>query len=172
MNRRAGRRRVRKRRTPGENSRMKFGAIAGIMIVIIFLGYLTARLIIGPLIGYNADESPVQTSQGQKEENKEKDDKKAETKEKATKDEKQAKETTAAVPTEGYALQFGAFSTREAAEKLADTLKAQGIRTKIITVDDTFKVISQIVETKEEALTALDEVADKAVSDVFVASFK
>ena len=53
------RRRVKKRRRPGDISRMKFVWIIAIMILAVFLGYLTAKFVIGPLLGYNADESPM-----------------------------------------------------------------------------------------------------------------
>ena len=53
------RRRVKKRRRPGDISRMKFVWIIAIMILAVFLGYLTAKFVIGPLLGYNADESPI-----------------------------------------------------------------------------------------------------------------
>ena len=60
MNRQmAARRRVKKRKTAGQNSRMKFGVFLGIMVLAVIFGYLTARFIVGPMIGYDADESPA-----------------------------------------------------------------------------------------------------------------
>ena len=78
---------------------------------------------------------------------------------------------TAAVPEKGYALQFGAFSTREAAEELSNALKEKGIETEIVEADSVFKVITPVIEEKDDALKALDDVKDKEVTDVFVASF-
>ncbi len=57
------RRRVKKRKRPNENSKMKFTVFLVIMIVAVALGYLTARFVIGPLLGYDADESPIKQSQ-------------------------------------------------------------------------------------------------------------
>ena len=60
MNRQmAARRRVKKRKTAGQNSRMKFGVFLGIMVLAVLCGYLSARFIVGPMIGYDADESPA-----------------------------------------------------------------------------------------------------------------
>ena len=42
------RRRVKKRKRPNENSKMKFTVFLVIMIVAVALGYLTARFVIGP----------------------------------------------------------------------------------------------------------------------------
>ena len=177
MNRQGSRRRVRKRKTPRENSRMNLSWILGIMVLAVLLGYLTARFVVGPLIGYDADESPTKVAGQTDEEDGEQKD--AETgKEDADADGKnedgesvEDKEVSAA-PADGYALQFGAFSTKEAAEKLAQTLKDQGIETEIVEIDSVFKVISPVVDTKEEALESLEKISDsEAVSDVFVAAF-
>ena len=54
------RRRVKKRRRANSNSKMKFSVFLAIIIITILLGYLTARFIIGPLLGYDSDESPLQ----------------------------------------------------------------------------------------------------------------
>ena len=74
------------------------------------------------------------------------------------------------MPEEGYALQFGAFSTKDAAEKLAEALRLKGIETKIVEIDDVFKVISPMLDDKEAALKALQESKDKDVEEVFITS--
>ena len=148
---RTRRRRVRKRKRPGENSRVKFAAFIAIMVLAVFLGYLTARFVIGPLLGYDADESPITLTGG------------------AESDEQEETETE--TPEGGYALQFGVFSTKEAAEKLAGELVAKGIEADVIEDEEMFKVISPLIETKDEALSQLDGIKDKEVEDVFIASF-
>ena len=50
------RRRVKKRRRTNSNSKMKFSVFLAIIIITILLGYLTARFIIGPFLGYDSDE--------------------------------------------------------------------------------------------------------------------
>lgn len=176
MNRQtAARRRVKKRKTPGQNSRVKFGTILGIMLLAVFLGYLTARFVVGPVIGYDADESPAKiTGEAGKDSEKdaektgEKSSEAAGTAEGGEKSDSGGK----SVPADGFALQFGAFSTREAAEKLASSLKAQGISAEIVEADDVFKVISPVVDTKEKALDELEGLSDKEIEDVFITSFQ
>ena len=157
----AGRRKVRKRKAKSENSGVKLSAIAVIMLVAVFLGFLTARFVIGPVIGYNADESEIKLAE---------EDKNAQTDE----DVSETKETTdvSAAPSEGYALQFGAFSTKEAAQSLANILNSKGIKTEIVEIDSVFKVISPVIDNKDDAVSALNDIKDKDVTDVFIASFQ
>ncbi len=180
------RRKVRKRKGRGENSGMKIAMIIGIMLMAVLLGYVTAKFVIGPILGYNADESPIRIAE------KSSDDQNAEegsgsekgnekeTAEKGNQDQdgqqaedvsKEGKIETDSVPDEGYALQFGVFSTKEAAEEMAAQLLTKGIETKIIEADNMYKVISPVIKTKDEALTKLDEAKNQAVEDVFIASF-
>ena len=172
MNRPGSRRRVRKRKTPRENSRVNLGWILGIMFLAVLLGYLTARFVVGPLIGYDADESPVKIA-GQVDGEEGQENKGEETEKESPSDSsEEADQEVSAAPSDGYALQFGAFSTKEAAEKLVKTLKEQGIETEIIKADNVFKVISPVVDTKEEALQELEKISEsEEVSDVFVAAF-
>lgn len=153
------RRRVRKRKRAGENSRVKFAAFIAIMVLAVFLGYLTARFVIGPLLGYDADESPITLTGG------------AESDEQGEAETGSTAGAEAEAPEGGYALQFGVFSTKEAAEKLAGELVAKGIEADVIEDEEMFKVISPLIETKDEALSQLDGIRDKEVEDVFIASF-
>ena len=175
MNRQmAARRRVKKRKTAGQNSRMKFGVFLGIMVLAVLCGYLSARFIVGPMIGYDADESPARIAgDSGKDSDKESDkaSEKAEAEKAGAEQAAEPVEEDGSVPTEGFALQFGAFSTREAAEKLAASLNSQGISAEIVKADDVFKVISPVVDTKEKALDGLESLSEKDVEDVFVASF-
>lgn len=156
------RRKIRKRKTKSENSRMKMGMFVGIILLAVVLGFLTARFVIGPIIGYNADESPVKLEQ--------KDDKGKKTDAEQTEQKASLETGQNQMPEEGYALQFGALSTKDAAEKLAEALRLKGIETKIVEIDDVFKVISLMLDDKEAALKALQESKDKDVEDVFITS--
>ena len=150
---------------------MKSSWIIGIIILAVLLGYLTAWFVIGPIIGYDADESPTKIA-GQTDEDQDKEKDQDKDKKDSDKDKNaDADQTVNAAPTEGYALQFGAFSTKEAAEKLAETLESQGIQTEIVEIDSVYKVISPVVDTKDKALDELDKLAEKEVTDVFVATF-
>ena len=152
MKRQPARRKIRKRKSTSQNSRMKFTTFLGIIILAVFLGFLTARFVVGPLIGYDAGQSPARAASEEKE--------------------KETDEETSAEPEKGYALQFGAFSTEEAAQELADNLKSSGITTEIMKDDDIYKVIGPILSTKEKALEALASLPKNSVQDVFIASFQ
>lgn len=162
----AGRRKVRKRRAQAENSRMKLTAITGIMLLAVFLGFLTARFVIGPIIGYNADESEIRLAEEQNE------PEAAENDSMDINDNDGQEQSVSTVPTEGYALQFGVFSTEGAAEELSKQLASKGIDTEIVEVGDVFKVISPVTEDREAAISALEDAKSKEVTDVFIASFQ
>ena len=136
-------RRIRKRKQMKSKTEMKFTRFLVIMVLVIAMGYLTARFVIVPLLGYNADESPIKVTE----------------------------EASSDVNEKGYALQFGVFSTKEAAQKMVSNLAEKGIETKIIEENNQYKVISPIIQTKDEALGKLNEIKDKDVKDVFIASF-
>lgn len=181
------RRKIRKRKSKSENSRMKLTVFGGIILLAIFLGFLTARFVIGPMIGYNADESPVQLKQNEAAESpKDKDGESAEEADASAASDTKTEEgtnsgndsgieaadaTDSEMPQEGYALQFGAFSTKQAAEKLSEALRIKGIETKIIETENAFKVISPVLEDRTAALKALEESNEKDVEDVFITSF-
>lgn len=159
MVKRRNTRRVRKRRGSAEKTKMKFVSVLVIMVIAVALGYATARFIIGPILGYEADESPITIFQNDKDEQKKENKDKTETK------------TSADTIEDGYALQFGVFSTKEAAQKLVNSLQEKGVEAKIVESNDQYKVISPIIKTKDEALNKLNEIKDKEVEDVFIASF-
>lgn len=138
--RKNNRRRVRKRRVNREKTKMKFSAVLVIITIAIALGYISARFLIIPILGYNTDESPINVSASKEDEN-------------------------------GFALQFGIFSTKEAAQKLVDDLTQKGIATNIVEENEKYKVISPIIKTKDEALGKLNDIKDKDVEDVFITSF-
>lgn len=189
---RGRRRKVRKRKSPDGSRKAGFLAAIGIIFAAVLLGFLTARFVIGPIIGYNADISPVilknsddfsKSEDEQNDNSKEKDsssdpaDTAVKTEESNEDNQTVDRKNSAAkssVPIAGekksYALQFGAFSDKEAAEKLKQELEAKGIETQIKEQDGKFKVISAVIKTKEEALKALDESKEKEITDVFIAS--
>ena len=158
MNRQPARRKIRKRKSTSQNSRMKFGTFLGIIVLAVFLGFLTARFVVGPLIGYDAGESPARAASDEKE--------------KLTGEKDKDEKEVSADLEKGYALQFGAFSTEDAAQDLFDNLKSSGITSEIIQDDDIYKVIGPILSTKEKALEALASLPENSVQDVFIASFK
>lgn len=181
------RRRIRKYRNQRKNSGMKFLGIIGIMMIAVICGYLTARFVIAPLLGYdtevlkldlpskltaaldrdndgtddedtNAADESKNTSQAQKDDDK--DDGKDEDSDRSEGEDK------------GYALQFGLFSTEAKAEELVSKLEDEGIDSKIKEIDGKYKVISPIVSTKDEAVEKLKNTDSKEVSDVFITVIK
>lgn len=69
-----------------------------------------------------------------------------------------------------FCIQYGSFSTHEGAEVLQQQLKETGIQADIIEKDGTFKVISQLFATKEEAIREKDK--NKGLyEDAFITSF-
>lgn len=152
MYRQSARRRVRKRKCRNQNNRMKFGVYFGIILLAVFLGFLTARFAVGPIIGYDADESPAKIAEGS-----------AESEEKKTSGDSLQKS--------GYALQFGAFSSEGAARELSESLKRQGVQTEIVKIENMYKVISPVTASKEEALHALNALPEMDAEDVFITSF-
>lgn len=165
MVKRRNTRRVRKRRGSAEKTKMKFVSVLVIMVIAVALGYATARFIIGPILGYEADESPITISKNDKDEQNKEDKSKDENKDKS-----ETKASADAIE-DGYALQFGVFSTKEAAQKLVNSLQEKGVEAKIVESNNQYKVISPVIKTKDEALNKLNEIKDKEVEDVFIASF-
>ena len=177
------RRKVRKRKGAVGNSRMKFGLFFGIIALTVGLGFLTARFAIGPLIGFHAEKSPIQELAERKEtaeQQKQTAAAEEEASAKTTAGEQTGSAGSTAEKTEaeseenggstqaGYALQFGAFSSKAAAQSLSDALHEKGIDTKIVELDGVFKVLSPVSEGKTQALAALEKVKEKAVSEVFI----
>lgn len=143
---------------------MKFARILVIMVAAVICGYLTARFVIAPLLGYDTEvlkldfpskffalieqkepeeEIPQQVS--------EKDDK-----------------DTDAGTEKGYALQFGVFAEKERAEKLMRQLKDDGIDVKIRETEGKYKVTGQLVQSKQEAITMLKGTSTTRVSGIFI----
>lgn len=71
----------------------------------------------------------------------------------------------------GYSIQYGSFSTEDAANELVSELRASGLTAQIVRKDDMYKVIGQLFKTKEEAVSAKNDVimyANPEYADVFV----
>ena len=54
---------------------------------------------------------------------------------------------------------------------MVEGLREKGIESKIVMEDDLYKVISPIIKTKDKALDQLEDIKDKEIEDVFIASF-
>ena len=169
------RRRIRRYRSQRGNSGVKFLGIVGIMIVAVICGYMTARFVIAPLMGYDTEvlklDFPskfldVFSGDDSKEQSdSEEDNSGADT---ASASEDNEENTKADTEENGYALQFGLFSTESRAQELVDKLEKEGIEAQIREIDGKYKVISPVEKTKEEALETLKNTESDYVDDIFI----
>lgn len=157
------RRRMRRYRPGKENSMMKLGFIFGIILCAVVCGYLTARFALGPLFGYDTEVLKLDFPSKLTARLEEAAEKKAEGK---TKEKNEGKANDKNV--KGYVLQFGVFSSKSGAKTLLSQLDKDGIDAKIQEDDGSYKVISDCLDTKEEALKQLETLKDETNIDVFI----
>lgn len=157
------RRRMRRYRPGKENSMMKLGFIFGIILCAVVCGYLTARFALGPLFGYDTEVLKLDFPSKLTARLEEAAEKKAEGK---TKEKNEGKANDKNV--KGYVLQFGVFSSKSGAKTLLSQLSKDGIDAKIQEDDGSYKVISDCLDTKEEALKQLEMLKDETNIDVFI----
>lgn len=167
------RRRINRYRRGRTNSGMKFIKFIGIIVLAVFLGYITARFIIAPLIGYDTDvlkfnaigkSMPIISEDKNEDKNEDKigNKSKGKTKEETESDNKD----------EYYVLQYGAFSSEDKAESICLSLKEKEIYTEVIKKDNVYKVVSKENKSKDAALKELKEIKEKVIGlelgDIFV----
>lgn len=177
MNRRRIRRRMKGngRGHSRRNSEMK-GKLSTVVIIIclsVAAGYLTATYIIGPMLGL--DTAPlVFNENGEKNNSGENSDKSTESSEKTgsktdtankSGDDKEPDETEGLAES-GYVLQYGSFSSEEAAKNCINDLKRSGIQAEILEKDGAFKVVSPLFDTEQDARAKMEK--QKNVVDVFI----
>lgn len=186
------RRKIRKYRSSRRNSGVKFAGILGIMVVAVICGYMTARFIIAPLLGYDTEvlklDFPSKLTSfldrgDDGEDSADDDSRDADSEETADtgsedggsddvgSDDGGGKTASGGSGSEGdsgYALQFGLFTTKDRAQDLVDDLDADGIDAKIRKVDGKYKVTSPLVDTKDEAVELLKATKTDRVKDVFI----
>ena len=153
-------RKVRRRyRNVKRNSGVKFLGFVGIMIGAVICGYLTARFVVAPLLGYETEvlklDFPSKLT--------------ALTEETERKEEQKSDST---VDDGKYVLQFGVFSSKSGAEELVQSLKQKKIDARIKAIDGSYKVLSDTFQTKETALKELEQLKEKQNIDVFITSIE
>ena len=177
-------RKIRRYRSQRRNSGVNILGIIGIMLVAVICGYMTARFVIAPLLGYDTEvlkldfpsrlldvfhNDDSDDSDGSE---KEDGDKTGEDSQKTDRDDAEpAKDGEADTKQDaqgGYALQYGVFSTKAGAEELSDKLKQEGIDAKIQETDGKYKVLSPAKDTKEEALELLKNTESDHVKGMFI----
>lgn len=140
-----------------------FGIVLAIALSVI-AGYFTATYLLGPAMGLKTQTNLIDLKE-EKETNVE-----TKTVQEATQENKETVvEDQVGEKDEqksGYALQYGSFSTKIAAEASVAELERTGIKTEIIEKDGTYKVIGKLFDTESEARTQLEE--QKGLVDVFI----
>lgn len=160
-------RKIRRYHRQRKNSGVNLLGIVGIMVVAVVCGYMTARFVIAPLLGYDTEvlklDFPSNLLDVFHRDDGQSDEKDAEDDE--GKDETDAEKADA----DGeYTLQYGVFSSKSGAEELAGKLKTEDIDTEIIEADDQFKVISTQRGTKKEALALLKDTESSYAKGIFI----
>ncbi|MCI8645524.1 MAG: SPOR domain-containing protein [Firmicutes bacterium] len=174
--------RKRRRRPSAYQGRTMQSSIMPVLVIIclsVCAGYLTAKYVVYPLLGYEPAELNVLEQLRPGADSKtEAADKKMESSDPAsvkkssqteatettTMETRESGESETAVPsqkvledqaevkqTAGYALQFGSYSTEAAAKKSLKQLNSSGIKAKIVQKDGAYKIIGKLFDTKEEA---------------------
>lgn len=157
MNRRKHKRRMAGRGTAARsNSALKggIGSVAAVMCIAALAGYLTAVYVIAPAL--DMDVAPFVFNQ----------DAENDSPETRTPETDTEPDEVEGLAESGYVLQYGSFSTREAAEKCVSNLKLSGIEAEIMEKDGVYKVISQLFDTEEDARSTMEN--QKNIVDVFV----
>jgi cell division protein FtsN len=141
----------------GKKIQVNFLPIIVIICLSICAGYVTAKYVVYPFLGYEptglnltkpkatqATKAPTTKST-------------QETTTTATKSTDVVDNTANVTRKSGYALQFGSYSTKAAAEKSVADLKTSGIKAEIVQKDGDYKVIGELFDTKQKAKAALAE---------------
>ena len=76
--------------------------------------------------------------------------------------------TDSASTVTGYCIQFGSFTTRDAAQELVSQLSTSGINAAILEKDGAFKVIGDLFKTKEAAVEAKNKIMAQQYNDAFI----
>lgn len=163
MNRRRRRRRPVNYRGGGRNNFEKSGSVTTVVIVIclsVVAGYLTAAYLLGPALGLETDTLSFT------ELTKENEAKPEETKPAEDGQTDAEPDRTEGLAESGYVLQYGSFSTMDAAKKCVSDLKRSGIDAEIMEKDGAYKVISQLFDTEQDARSKMEN--QKNIVDVFI----
>ncbi|MDO4545232.1 MAG: SPOR domain-containing protein [Bacillota bacterium] len=154
--RRGGRRSFPQRRRVKPN----YVPVVVILCMAIGCGYVTAKYVVDPVVNYvpelvaeKQQEETKDDSQKQTEAQDQKEDSTADVVEDDVKVEETGKVT-------GYALQFGCYSSQEAAEKAMSSLGVTGLR--VLKQNKMYKIVGDAYDTKKEARSALEELPETA----------
>lgn len=148
-----------------------FNTVLLILIAAVIAGYLTTRFVLYPLLGFEFPSLETIWDKYRPAVSEDKDgskDKNENTKANTNKQKTIVEDKTDSQDS-GYVIQFGSFSTEEAAMERVSELKDEGIKTSVIEKDNDYKVVGEIFNTKDKAKTAM---ADIDYDGVFVTELK
>jgi hypothetical protein len=110
-------------------------------VLSIVCGYLTAQYVVEPVVNYTPQILSGDEADGDTEES----------------------DDTTEKQVEGYALQFGCYTSEDSADKVMETMSSDngypdGLQ--MLFQDNVYKIIGEIYETEAEARKALDELSE------------
>ena len=131
-------------------NKLTFAPVIVMLCLSVGCGYAAAKYVVDPVVNYVPQlkaEKSQQEATGQENDQTEKAD--------IIEDEADVIEKG---NISGYALQFGCYSGKAAAESTKTSIDVENLQ--VIEQDDLYKIIGEIYKTKEEAKKALDELPD------------
>ncbi len=164
------RRHSRRRHIPrsSRNVKASFTPVIMILCLSVACGYATAKYVVEPVVNY-VPQASEKVSQSRQQETEKSTDSGQVSETRAQTETTAVIEDEAPVKNEssikGYALQFGCYSNKAAADTAAAAIGEKD--TEIIKQDDMYKIIGKVYDTKDEAKKALRKLQDP--SKAFVA---
>lgn len=149
--RRPVRRGYHQQRNRGNKVKLNFTPVIVILCLSIGCGYAAAKYVVDPVVNY----VPQMTAEKEQVNNQE------EKKTDVLEDEAEVKEKG---NISGYALQFGCYSSKAAAEAAMPAVGISGLQ--VIEQSNMYKIIGEVYKTKDEAKAALGELPDTVKSFV------
>lgn len=163
--RRPVRRGYHQQRNRGSKVKLNFTPVIVILCLSIGCGYAAAKYVVDPVVNYVPQMTAEKEQVNNQAENKDADSKENSSEEKqktdVLEDEAKVKEKG---NISGYALQFGCYSSKAAAEAAMPAVGISGLQ--VIEQSNMYKIIGEVYKTKDEAKAALGELPDTVKSFV------
>lgn len=161
-------RRSRNYRHPsGRKAKLNFAPVIVILCLSVGCGYATAKYVVDPVVNYvpqlTAEKNQKESDAAKETETKQQESGDTGGSSAVVEDDVTVKETGEIA---GYALQFGCYSSKSAAETVMPTLGMSNLQ--IIEQNDMYKIVGETYKTKAEAKKALQELPETA--NAFVAT--
>ena len=151
-----------RRRPParGRNERIGFNAVLLILTGAVIAGYLTTRFVLYPILGFEFPSLETIWDKYRPAVSEDKDSGNDKTDDGKTKTDRQETivEDDADTSEEGYVIQFGSFSTKDAAKERVAEMESEGVKTSVIKKGDYYKVVGETFSTKDKAKTAMADI--------------